>query len=67
MFWLGESLVTLNRIEDEKDILRKIDAVSPQDIKNLASQIFKTNNLNLSMIGPLNKGEKEEIERCLKI
>ena len=67
MIWLGENLTTLNKVEDEQAILRKIDNVSSQDIKNTAAQIFKNDNLNLSVIGPLKTNEQKKIKDCLKI
>jgi len=67
MIWLGENLTTLNKVEDEQAILRKIDSVSFQDVKNTAAQIFKNDNLNLSVIGPLKTNEQKKIKECLKI
>ena len=67
MIWLGENLITLDKIENEQYILREIDKVTPRDIKNTASEIFKTSDLNLSAIGPLKSKEEKSIEHYLNL
>lgn len=67
MIWLGENLIALDKIEDEKSILKKIDGISSADIKNAALRIFRDDNLNLSVVGPLKIEEEKKMEGLLKI
>lgn len=41
-----------NKIESVDTILSKIDAVSSQEIKEVAQELLQTNGLNLAIIGP---------------
>jgi len=47
--------------------LALIDKVSISDINKVAEQIFRPENLNLAVIGPIEKNQKEEIKKVLKI
>lgn len=46
------------------DKIKKIQTVTAKDIKNLAQKIFKTQALNLAIIGPFK--EKKHLEKLLK-
>lgn len=67
MIWMGENLIGLDTIEDERNILKKIEVISSAEIKNAALRIFRDDNLNLSVIGPLKTEEEKQIEGILKI
>ncbi|HQK64100.1 MAG TPA: hypothetical protein PLF16_03035, partial [Candidatus Staskawiczbacteria bacterium] len=45
----------------------KIDAVSVNDIKNIAEDIFKSQKINLAVIGPLEESAKENLQKLLKL
>ena len=63
MLWIGEKLLTLKRVPDINEILKKIDSVSSQDLKNVAKKIFTSRHLSLALIGTLTEKEKAAIER----
>ena len=65
MLWMGEKLLTLRRIPDINEILKKIDSVTARDLKNVAKKIFTSRHLNLAVIGPLSEKEKTAIGRRL--
>ena len=48
-----------------EEIFQKIDAADPEQIQNLAQEIFEPKNLRLACIGPFG-GRKEELEKLLK-
>lgn len=66
MLWIGESTASLDKVYTWQDIEKNIKKVSVADIKRVAADIFKENNLNLSLIGPLERQEKEIIH-CLEL
>jgi len=66
MLWIGESTATLDRVYSYKDILKEINRLSRQDIKNVAQYLFKEEKLNLALIGPL-EDKSEEIFSQLKL
>ena len=49
---MGKQALLYNEVESVETILKKIDAVTADDIQHLAKQIFKEENLRLAMIGP---------------
>jgi len=53
------------KIRTPAQIMKKIDEVSAADIKNVASDIFKENGLNLAIIGPYK--DEEKFVKILKI
>jgi len=65
MLWLGEHATSLNKLPDRKEIIKKAEAVTADDIKRVAQGIFKNSGLNLAMIGELKDKERKEIEKDL--
>ncbi len=55
------------RTDSPEQKLKMIDKVTVGDIKKLAEEIFITEKLNFSVIGPIEEKEKEMIESILKI
>lgn len=48
----ASSLINIGRIRPLEEIIEGIDAVTPADIHRVATDIFKTELLNLAIIGP---------------
>jgi len=59
----GKQELLENKLLPLKDIFRKVDEVTIDDIYNVASDIFKPNKLNLALIGPFK--EKNRFEKLL--
>lgn len=53
------------KIETPKEYADKIQKVSIEDIKRVANDIFQTNKINLSLIGPFNKEHKKEFAKII--
>lgn len=47
--------------------LAGIDAVKTEDVRRVAADIFKNEKLNLALMGPVKKGDKERIKKILKL
>ena len=65
MLWLGGQQITEGRIKSFKEVKSKINRVNREDIKRIATALFREENLNLALIGPLKN--EEEISSILKI
>jgi len=65
MLWLGEYATSLNKLPDRKEIIKKVEAVTADDIKRVARDIFKSSGLNVAIIGELKDKERREIEKDL--
>lgn len=61
---LAEEELLTNEIKDLQEIIKEIDSVTAQDIADFTNQFFKEENLYLSVIGPY---QEEEFNDILKL
>ena len=59
MLWMGESVACLDRVYSLEQIIKEVNQVSPDDVRVVARQIFEHEIINLALIGPLGKSEKQ--------
>jgi len=64
-FWLGSQEILKKEILTIKQVFEKVDAVTSEDIKRVALDIFQNEKLNLAVIGPFK--EKSKFEKILKL
>ncbi|HOW87546.1 MAG TPA: pitrilysin family protein [Candidatus Omnitrophota bacterium] len=67
LLWAGEKALCSGELPDKEDIYQKIEEVSAEDIRELARRIFRTGNLNLSLIGPVPDKMQRMIAKNLMI
>jgi predicted Zn-dependent peptidase len=65
MLWIGEYTATLDKTYSLEDIIKEVNKVSREDVKEVARLLFKENKLNLALIGPLKNSN--QIYKQLKI
>ena len=63
MLWLGDYATSLNKLPDRKEIIKKLDAVTANDIRRVSNSIFNSSGLNIAVIGELTDKEQKEIEK----
>mgnify|MGYP001613309818 FL=1 len=66
MLWIGETTTALDRTYSLQQIIREVNRVSREDIQGIARYLFKEENLNLALIGPL-KDREQKIYKHLQI
>jgi len=66
MLWIGESTLSLNRTFSVKDVIREVGRVKREDLRKLSRLIFRQENINLAVIGPV-KDRQRQIQRLLKL
>jgi predicted Zn-dependent peptidase len=59
MLWIGETTATLDKTYSLSDIIREVSRINRDDLRSVAKHIFKEENLNLALIGPLKENPKE--------
>jgi len=59
MLWIGESTAVLDRTYTLNEIIKEVNRVKREDIREVASLIFKEEKTNLALIGPLKDREKQ--------
>ncbi len=60
--FFGTKKILQNKIETPEEIIKKIEAVTVDEIAQLAKDIFKPEKLNFAMIGPF---EENDFRACL--
>lgn len=58
MLWMGESVACLDKVYTLGQVIKEVNKVSMKDVRQVAGQIFKNKAINLALIGPLEKLEK---------
>lgn len=64
MLWIGETTATLNKTYSLNEIIAEVAKITKADIREVAREVFRNDNLNLSLIGPL-KGFEDKIRKQL--
>jgi len=59
MLWIGETTATLDKTYSLEDIIKEVNRINREDVREVAKGIFKKENLNLALIGPLKDSEKQ--------
>lgn len=58
--FFGNELLLQQEIRTPEEVIARIEAITAEDVSKVANDIFKLNNLNLSIIGPYKTGEITE-------
>lgn len=67
MLWMGGGVVSNDQVKSLSDVIKKIKAVTPADIKRVAREILNPQRLNVSIIGPMSEEQQKRlraIARC---
>lgn len=67
LLWAGEKALCSGELPDRAEIRREIERTTLEDIQRIAQGIFRTGNLNLSLIGPVPEKMQCEITKNLVI
>jgi len=62
--YVGFQELLKNKINTPEEKIKKIKAITSQDIKRVANKIFVDKGLNLALIGPIN--DKKSLQKILK-
>lgn len=65
MLWAGESAVCLGRCRTPEEVVSQVSAVTAEDVRRTAHELFQTNALNLAAVGPLHAKAESEFGRIL--
>lgn len=66
LLWVGEKLLYSEDLPDRDEIIHHIEKVTPEDIRDVARDIFQTPRINLALIGPQKEKEQGRIRRFLE-
>ncbi|MFH2139036.1 MAG: pitrilysin family protein [Candidatus Omnitrophota bacterium] len=66
MSYIGETLLCEGNVKKIKEVIKEIEKVKVEDIRKVAEMIFKRENLTLSIVGPLQKGQDEQLKQLMQ-
>ncbi len=67
LLWVGERVLDRDELPDRQQIHKEIEAVTPGDIQEMAKRLFKTNQLNLAVIGPVDSKIQDRVRKEFEI
>jgi len=67
MLWVGEGIVSKNKIKTLKGILKELKKIKPADMKRIAKVILNAKRYNLAVVGPLTGQQKKQINQLLAV
>jgi predicted Zn-dependent peptidase len=62
MMWLGEHLLSYGRVAEPSEVERGIKAVTAEDVRRVAADLFQANRWNVAVVGTV---DEEEVRSCL--
>ena len=66
MSWFGESIMVNGKPQHVEKVIEGIEKVTAKQLKFLAKKIFFKNNLNLSVVGPVDDIKQEKLVNILR-
>lgn len=67
LLWVGEKALYGGEMPDHDEIKKGIEAVTAKEIQEIARNLFKTSNLNLTLIGPVPSKIQSRIKKDFEI
>lgn len=62
---ISDDFIMTGKVRTVEEMVKGIDGVSITDIQEVAKELFKTERVNLSVVGPMN--DKERFEKILEV
>ena len=62
--WFGAQEILTNRILTIDEVISTIDAITTEDLRRVAQQLFIAKKLNLAVVGPV--GNEVQLAKMLK-
>lgn len=66
MLWIGETTAALDKTYSLQDIIKEVNKVKREDVREVARSVVKEDKINLSLIGPL-EDKETEVARILRV
>ncbi len=65
MIWLGDRYMVHKDIPEVNDVLKRIDAVTCDNVQKVCEKIFNSSSVNLAMVGKIGNQDKKKINKAL--
>ena len=67
MLWIGGGVISDDQVRSLDDVIKKIKAITPADIKRVAREILDPKRLNIAIIGPMSEEQQNQIKQLVKV
>ncbi len=67
LLWVGERVLDRDELPDRQQIHKEIEAVTAGDIQEMAKRLFRTSQLNLAVIGPVDSKIQNRVRKEFEI
>lgn len=67
MLWVGEKLISNDINYNIDEVIDSINLVTPEMVMELARKIFRENNMNVAIVGPVVKKDQTGIKKKLRL
>ena len=67
MLWIGEGMLTTNRIKTRTSIMKELKKIKPADIKRVANDVINVNRYNLAIVGPVTGLQEKQLRLMMKV
>ena len=67
MLWMGGGVISNDQVKSIGDVIKKIKAVTKNDIKRVASEILNPQKLNVAIIGPMSESQQKQIRTMVGV
>jgi len=61
MLWMGGGVISNDQVKSIEDIIKRIKAITPADIKRVAKEILNPQRLNVAIIGPMSEEQQKQL------
>lgn len=66
MLWVGEGIITKNKIKTRASILKEFKKIKPADIKRVANEVLDIKHYNLAIVGPVTDQQEKRLRQLVK-
>jgi predicted Zn-dependent peptidase len=65
MLWIGEGMISRNKTRALKEVIKRLETIKPADIKRVAKDVLRANNLNLAVVGPMTQSQEKQLSALI--
>ncbi len=67
MLWIGESVISRNKVRTLKEVIKEFNKVRPSDIMRVAKELFDLKRVSLAIVGPIKSDQEQQLRALLKV
>ncbi|MEI8011598.1 MAG: pitrilysin family protein [Candidatus Omnitrophota bacterium] len=61
MMWMGESVIKRDRVRTLAEVVCRVNAMTPDDIRRVAGEVLKMKKLNLAVVGNISDAQEAKL------